>query len=77
VLFFCSTVFYPMSLIQAALPQLALLAQYNPLSCGADLSRAFLLGNPPFTPVMLVDIALFALIFTLLATFAYMKVTQK
>jgi ABC-2 type transport system permease protein len=77
VLFFCSTVFYPMSLIQAALPQLALLAQYNPLSCGADLSRAFLLGNPPFTPVMLIDIALFALIFTLLATFAYMKVTQK
>ncbi|MEM3623543.1 MAG: ABC transporter permease [Candidatus Bathyarchaeia archaeon] len=77
VLFFCSTVFYPMSLIQAALPQLALLAQYNPLSCGADLSRAFLLGNPPFTPIMLVDIGFFALIFTLLATFAYMKVTQK
>jgi ABC-2 type transport system permease protein len=77
VLFFCSTVFYPMSLIQTALPQLALLAQYNPLSCGADLSRAFLLGNPPFTPIMLVDIALFALIFTSLATFAYMKVTQK
>jgi ABC-2 type transport system permease protein len=77
VLFFCSTVFYPMSLIQTALPQLALLAQYNPLSCGADLSRAFLLGNPPFTPIMLIDIALFALIFTSLATFAYMKVTQK
>jgi ABC-2 type transport system permease protein len=77
VLFFCSTVFYPMSLIQAALPQLALLAQYNPLSCGADLSRAFLLGNPPFTPIMLVDIAFFALFFASLATFAYMKVTQK
>jgi ABC-2 type transport system permease protein len=77
VLFFCSTVFYPMNLIQTALPQLALLAQYNPLSCGADLSRAFLLGNPPFAPIMLVDIALFALIFTSLATFAYMKVTQK
>lgn len=77
VLFFCSTVFYPMSLIQAALPQLALLAQYNPLSCGADLSRAFLLGNPPFTPIMLIDIAFFALIFASLATFAYMKVTQK
>ncbi|MGQ9726694.1 MAG: ABC transporter permease [Candidatus Bathycorpusculaceae bacterium] len=77
VLFFCSTVFYPMSLIQTALPQLVFLAQYNPLSCSADLSRAFLLGNPPFDPIMLIDIALFALIFTSLATFAYMKATQK
>ncbi|MEM3700890.1 MAG: ABC transporter permease [Candidatus Bathyarchaeia archaeon] len=77
VLFFCSTVFYPMPLIQTALPQLALLAQYNPLSCGADLSRAFLLGNPPFTPLMLIDIAFFALVFASLATVAYMKVTQK
>jgi ABC-2 type transport system permease protein len=77
VLFFCSTVFYPMSLIQTALPQLVFLAQYNPLSCGADLSRAFLLGSPPFTPLMLIDIAFFALIFTSVATFAYMKVTQK
>jgi ABC-2 type transport system permease protein len=77
VLFFCSTVFYPMPLIQSALPQLALIAQYNPLSCGADLSRTFLLGNPPFDPLMLVDIALFALIFASLATLAYMKVTQK
>lgn len=81
VLFFCSTVFYPMPLIEQAIPQLTLIAQYNPLSCGADLSRAFLLqGVPqirPFDPFMLVDIALFALIFTLLATLAYMKVTQK
>jgi ABC-2 type transport system permease protein len=77
VLFFCSTVFYPRPLIQSALPQLTLIAQYNPLSCGADLSRAFLLGNPPFDPLMLVDIALFALIFAALATLAYMKVTQK
>ncbi|MGB9741363.1 MAG: ABC transporter permease [Candidatus Bathyarchaeia archaeon] len=77
VLFFCSTVFYPMPLIQSALPQLTLIAQYNPLSCGADLSRAFLLGNPPFNPLMLVDISLFALAFASLATLAYMKVTQK
>ncbi|MEM3536849.1 MAG: ABC transporter permease, partial [Candidatus Bathyarchaeia archaeon] len=77
VLFFCSTVFYPMNLIQSALPQLVLIARYNPLSCGADLSRAFLLGSPPFDPIMLVDIALFALIFASLATLAYMKVTQK
>lgn len=77
LLFFCSTVFYPIGLIDRALPQLKLLALYNPLSCGADLSRAFLLGNPPFEPYMLIDIALYAFIFAALAMFAYMKVTQK
>jgi ABC-2 type transport system permease protein len=78
VLFFCSTVFYPINLIQSALPRpLALIAQYNPLSCGADLSRAFLLGYPPFTFVMFLDIVSFALGFALVATLAYMKVTQK
>lgn len=78
VLFFCSTVFYPITLIQDALPNsLVVIAQYNPLSCGADLSRAFLLGHPPFTPFMLLDITLFALVFALLATLTYMKVTQK
>ena len=77
LLFFCSTVFYPIGLIERALPQLTLLARYNPLSCGADLSRAFLLGNPPFAPYMLIDIALYALIFVSVAMFAYMKVIQK
>ena len=77
LLFFCSTVFYPIGLIERALPQLTLLARYNPLSCGADLSRAFLLRSPPFSPYMLVDIALYALVFASLALFAYMKVTQK
>ncbi|MEM3728904.1 MAG: ABC transporter permease [Candidatus Bathyarchaeia archaeon] len=77
LLFFCSTVFYPIGLIEKAVPQLTLLARYNPLSCGADLSRAFLLKEPPFMPYMLIDIALYALIFASLAMLAYMKVTQK
>ncbi|MEM3731619.1 MAG: ABC transporter permease [Candidatus Bathyarchaeia archaeon] len=78
VLFFCSTVFYPMSLIQGALPQpLVIIAQYNPLSCGADICRSFLLGHPPFELFMLFDLALFALIFASFAMLAYMKVTQK
>jgi ABC-2 type transport system permease protein len=77
LLFFCSTVFYPIGLIELAIPQLTMVARYNPLSCGADLSRAFLLGNPPFAPYMLIDIALYALIFSSLAMLAYMKVTQK
>jgi ABC-2 type transport system permease protein len=78
VLFFCSTVFYPIDLIQSALPQpLAVIARYNPLSCGADLSRAFLLGFPSFTFLMLLDIVSFALVFAFIAILAYMKVTQE
>lgn len=78
MLFFCSTVFYPIDLIQNALPYpLVMIAHYNPLSCGADLSRAFLLRNPPFTPIMLLNPLVFAIIFALISVFAYMKTTQK
>jgi ABC-2 type transport system permease protein len=78
MLFFCSTVFYPITLIQNSLPlPLVLIAQYNPLSCGADLSRAFLLGNPPFGLWMLFDILVFAVFFALIAAFAYKKTMQK
>lgn len=78
VLFFCSTVFYPMTLIQSSLPTpLVLIARYNPLSCGADLSRAFLLGNPPFGFWMLLDLGLFAVFFALVAAFAYRRAMQK
>lgn len=78
MLFFCSTVFYPINLIQNALPQpLVVIAQYNPLSCGADITRAFLLGNPSFTLTMFIDTVAFALVFSLLAAIVYMKETQK
>ncbi len=78
VLFFFSTVFYPLNLIQSVIPKpLPIIAQYNPLSCGADLARSFLLGNPPFEPVMLLDLTVFALIFASLAALAYMKIVQK
>ncbi len=78
LLFFCSTVFYPLTLIQSVMPQpFAIIAQYNPLSCGADLARSFLLGYPPLEPVMLLDLVIFALIFASLAMFAYMKIVQK
>ncbi len=78
VLFFFSTVFYPLNLIQSVIPKpLPIIAQYNPLSCGADLTRSFLLGNPPFAPLMLLDLTVFALIFASLAALAYMKIVQK
>jgi ABC-2 type transport system permease protein len=78
LLFFCSTVFYPLNLVQSVMPQpFAIIAQYNPLSCGADLARSFLLGYPPLEPVMLLDLVIFALIFASLAMFAYMRIVQK
>jgi ABC-type transport system involved in multi-copper enzyme maturation permease subunit len=78
MLFFCSTVFYPLNLIKDVMPQFfELIAQYNPLSCGADLARSFLLGYPSFEFVMLLDLVVFASIFTSLSMFAYMKVVQK
>lgn len=78
MLFFCSTVFYPITLIQSSLPTpLVIIAQYNPLSCGADLSRAFLLGTPPFAYWMLLDISIFAIFFALIAAFAYRRSMRK
>jgi len=78
VLFFCSTVFYPITLIQSALPTpLVVIAKYNPLSCGADLSRTILLRNSPFAYWMLFDVSIFALFFALIAAFAYKRAMQK
>lgn len=80
VLFFCSSIFYPLSLIQTLgqegiMPQpLVVLAELNPLSNGADLIRAFLLGNPAFTFDMIRNLVVFSAIFVAVATIAYMKV---
>jgi ABC-2 type transport system permease protein len=80
VLFFCSSIFYPLSLIQTLgqegiMPQpLVVLAELNPLSNGADLIRAFLLGNPAFTFDMIRNLVVFSAIFVAAATIAYMKI---
>ncbi len=80
VLFFCSSIFYPLSLIQTLgqegiMPQpLVVLAELNPLSNGADLIRAFLLGNPAFTFDMIRNLVVFSAIFVVAATIAYMKI---
>jgi ABC-2 type transport system permease protein len=82
ILFFCSSVFYPLDFIQQlgrerTLPQfLVLIAEMNPLSSGADTTRAFLFGHPAYSPFMLLNVALFALIFVLTASFAYLKILQ-
>lgn len=83
VLFFCSSIFYPLSLIQklgqeGVMPQpIVVLAELNPLSSGADLIRSFLLGNPAFTYSIIRNLVVFSILFTIIATFAYMKIIQR
>ena len=78
LLFFCSTVFYPIKAIEGILPQpLILLAQVNPLSCGADLIRSYLIGNPPFSIHLLQYLLIFSTIFTLIGSLTYIKIIER
>ncbi len=83
VLFFCSSIFYPLSLIQTlgqegVMPHpIVMLAELNPLSSGADLIRSFLLGKPLFTLNMIRNLVVFSLVFATTATFAYMKIIER
>jgi ABC-2 type transport system permease protein len=82
-LFFCSSVFYPLSLIQdlgreGKFPMiLVTLAEINPLSGASDMIRYFLLGYPPFSFTSIINIIVFSTIFTLGAAFAYMKIIER
>jgi ABC-type polysaccharide/polyol phosphate export permease len=51
-------------------------ARVNPLSNASDLIRSFLLGNPPFSPEMVISVMIFSAVFTLFAAFAYIKLIQ-
>jgi ABC-2 type transport system permease protein len=83
MLFFCSSVFYPLSVIQIlatkGLEVLVIFAQVNPLSNGSDIIRSFLLNSSDyaFSPLMLLNVAVFSLMFASLAVFAYMKILQR
>jgi len=83
MLFFCSTVFYPLELIkeisaQGVIPPfLAVLAEINPLSNGADLIRSFLLGNPPFNVKLIISIVVFSLPIAFISSFAYAKILRR
>jgi len=83
-LFFCSSVFYPLSLIQqlgrdGKFPMvLVTLAEVNPLSNASDMIRSFLIGPPfEFSFMSLVSVLIFSAIFTLGAAFAYMKIIER
>ena len=79
-LFFCSSVFYPLSLIQelgkeGKFPSvLVTLAEVNPLSSASDMIRSFLLGTPSFSLNMILNVFVFSVIFTICAAFAYIKI---
>jgi len=79
VLFFCSTVFYPIQVIQSAGPALATLAEINPLSGASDMIRSILLPQffKNFSYLSILYIAAFSAIFTSTATFAYMKLIER
>ncbi|UCD40323.1 MAG: hypothetical protein JSV87_01965, partial [Candidatus Bathyarchaeota archaeon] len=81
--FFCSSIFYPLSLIQTLgqegiMPQpIVVLAELNPLSSGTDLIRSFLMGTPTFSFYMIRNLVIFSAIFTTTAMFAYMKIIER
>lgn len=83
LMFFCSSVFYPLSVIQIlstkGLEVLVAFAQINPLTSGSDMIRSFLLTSPDyvFSPLMLLNVAVFSIIFASFATFAYMKILTR
>ena len=84
MLFFCSSVFYPLSVIQIletkGLGFLVIFAEVNPLTNGSDMIRSFLLpasNGYVFSPLMLLNVAIFSAMFGSLAIFAYMKILQR
>ncbi|MEM2103682.1 MAG: ABC transporter permease [Candidatus Bathyarchaeia archaeon] len=83
LLFFCSSVFYPFSLIEqlgreGRFPMiLVAFARANPLSNASDLIRSFLLGSPPFSPAMIVSVLVFSAVFAVSAAFAYIRLIER
>jgi ABC-type polysaccharide/polyol phosphate export permease len=82
-LFFCSSVFYPIQLIQGLgqdgkFPAvLVTLAEVNPLTTASDTIRSFLLGYPAFSYYSILNVVVFSAIFTLSAAFAYIKILER
>lgn len=82
-LFFCSSVFYPISLIQqlgqgGRFPAfLVTLAEINPLTTASDTIRSFLLGYPQFSYYSIFNVIVFSAVFTLSAAFAYIKIIER
>jgi ABC-type polysaccharide/polyol phosphate export permease len=52
-------------------------AEVNPLSSASDMIRSFLLGYPAFSANWILYVSVFAIIFTLSAAFAYIKILAR
>ena len=66
MLVFCSTVFYPLTVLQQILRgPLIFFARVNPLSTVSDLLRGYLMGSPPVTFFSWFELLAFAWIFIL------------
>jgi ABC-2 type transport system permease protein len=66
MLVFCSTVFYPIAVLQQILPRsLMVLAQWNPLSRVSDIVRGYLIGAPVITLQSWAELLLFSAVFIL------------
>jgi len=82
-MFFCSSVFYPLSLIQdlgreGKFPGiLVTFAELNPLTSASDMIRSFLLGYPAFSYHSIATVVIFSLSFTLVAAFTYIKIIER
>ncbi len=82
-LFFCSSVFYPLTLIESLgkdgrFPAfLVTFAENNPLSNASDMIRYFLLPDLTFSYYSIVTVVAFSIIFTLSAALAYVKILER
>jgi len=66
ILIFCSTVFYPITVLQQILPRsLIAIAQWNPLSRVSDIVRGYLIGTPAITLQSWIELLLFSAVFIL------------
>src|SRR5208283_2930315 len=66
MLVFCSTVFYPIAVLQQILPRsLMVLAQWNPLSRVSDIVRGYLIGTPVITLQSWAELLLFSAVLIL------------
>jgi len=77
-LIFCSTVFYPLTVLRQILPSsLILFAQVNPLSTVSDLIRGYLIGLPPVTTHTWTELILFSVVFIVAGAALYRVVIER
>jgi ABC-2 type transport system permease protein len=78
LLIFCSTVFYPVGVLQQILPgSLILVAQWNPLSRVSDLIRGYLMGTPAVTLVSWIELLSFSGLFILVGAGLYAAAIER